>query len=74
MPVLDYKASYYKVDGISLQDILLAKLTTEQRLGFLLGNFIKYSCRLSHKGSAVSNARKLAIYSTTLADLLGDKR
>ena len=73
MSVLDRKASYYDAGGLSLQDILAAKLTPEQRVGFVLGNVLKYACRLNHKGCAASDARKLAVYSAALADLFEDQ-
>ncbi len=69
---LDPKARYYDAGGIEVFDILKAKLTPEQWVGFLLGNVIKYTCRLNHKGCADSDARKVRIYSNLLADLIGD--
>lgn len=74
MKPFDERAYHYDAGGISLQDILAAKLTPEQRVGFVLGNILKYASRLNFKSSAVSDARKLAIYSAALAELLEDQR
>ena len=70
MKPFDVRSPHYDAGGISLQNILAAKLTPEQRVGFLLGNALKYASRLNFKSSAASDARKLAIYSAALADLL----
>lgn len=63
----DPKSTYYDVGGIETLDILKAKLTPEQYRGSLLGNVIKYACRLNFKGCAERDAEKLAIYSRELA-------
>ena len=54
--IIDPKSSYYDAGGISTMDIIKAKLTDEQFKGFLLGNQIKYSCRLNHKTEIGSKA------------------
>jgi len=46
---LDPKSSYYDAGGIETIDIIRAKLTPEQFEGFLLGNTLKYMCRLNFK-------------------------
>lgn len=63
----DKKSSYYDAGGIEVIDIIKAKLTPEQYKGWLLGNVIKYSGRLNHKGTAERDAEKLAFYSKELA-------
>lgn len=45
----DPKSNYYDAGGIETLDIIKAKLTPEQYRGYLLGNIIKYSCRINHK-------------------------
>ena len=68
--VIDSKSSYYDAGGISTMDVIKAKLTDEQFKGFLLGNQIKYSCRLNHKGDPSRDAEKAANYSKLLKELL----
>lgn len=63
----DPKSTYYDAGGIETLDVIKAKLTPEQYRGYLLGNAIKYACRLNFKGSAERDAEKLAVYSAELA-------
>lgn len=70
---IDEKSNYYDVGGISTMDVIKAKLSKEQFAGFLLGNIIKYSSRLNHKGCADRDSEKLAVYSRLLTDLLTKK-
>lgn len=65
----DPKSTYYDAGGIETLDVIKAKLTTEQYRGYLLGNTIKYACRLNFKGCAERDAEKLAVYSAELAAL-----
>ena len=67
--IINPKSSYYDAGGISTMDIIKAKLTDEQFKGFLLGNQIKYSCRLNHKGDPKRDAEKAANYSRLLKEL-----
>ncbi len=53
----DSNSSYYDVGGIEVIDIIKAKLTEEQYQGYLLGNAIKYQCRMMHKHSGEDIAR-----------------
>ncbi len=62
-------SGYYDAGGISTIDVIRAKLTSEQYAGFLLGNILKYGCRLNHK-NAGDDARKLADYSKWLAEFM----
>ena len=59
---VDKKSSYYDVGGIEVLDVIAAKLTPEQYQGYLLGNIIKYSLRLNHKGTPDRDAEKIAVY------------
>ena len=70
MSAIDPKSCYYDAGGISTMDVIKAKLTDEQFKGFLLGNQIKYSCRLNHKGDPSRDAEKAANYSRLLKELL----
>lgn len=60
------KSKYYDAGGLSTLAIIKAKLTPEQYKGFLLGNTIKYSCRMNFKGQAESDASKSAVYAALL--------
>ena len=60
--------SHYDAGGISTIDVIKNKLTKEQYEGFLLGNVIKYSLRLNHKGCKAADAAKMKEYSAWLAD------
>ena len=68
----DPKSSYYDVGGIETLDIIKAKLTPEQYQGYLLGNAIKYQCRMMHKSpdSPQRDADKAANYSQWLSESL----
>lgn len=70
--VIDSKSSYYDAGGISVLDIIKTKLTQEQYKGFLLGNQIKYSCRLNHKGDPQRDAEKAANYARLLLKELNE--
>lgn len=67
--IIDPKSSYYDAGGISTMDIIRAKLTDDQFVGYLLGNQIKYSCRLNHKGDPKRDAEKAANYSRLLSEM-----
>ena len=62
----DKKSTYYDAGGIETLDIIKAKLTPEQYKGYLLGNILKYSCRINHKGQAERDAEKIENYSRWL--------
>lgn len=47
----DPESNYYDAGGLEVLDIIKAKLTPEQYQGYLLGNAIKYLCRLMHKNA-----------------------
>lgn len=64
----DPKSSYYDVGGIETLDIIRAKLTPEQYQGYLLGNAIKYLCRMPYKGTPSRDAEKAANYTKWLLD------
>lgn len=71
----DPNSAHYYVGGIETLDIIRAKLTPEQYQGYLLGNAIKYACRLNHKGSPQRDAVKLANYAAWLVEdeVVGDE-
>jgi hypothetical protein len=46
---VDNLSTYYDAGGIEAIDIIWSKLTPEQYRGFLIGNVIKYICRLNFK-------------------------
>jgi len=47
----DAKSNYYDAGGIETIEVIEAKLTKEQFKGFLLGNVLKYGCRMMWKHS-----------------------
>lgn len=65
----DNKSTYYDEGGIETLDVIKAKLTPEQYEGYLLGNAIKYACRLNFKGVKERDLEKLKNYSTWLGDM-----
>jgi hypothetical protein len=67
---IDEKSSYYDAGGIETIEIIKAKLTPEQFRGYLLGNMIKYSCRINHKGAALRDAEKVRIYAGWFYDAI----
>ena len=66
----DPKSRYYDAGGIETLDIIKAKLTPEQYRGFLLGNIIKYSCRVNHKGNFDRDIEKVRFYGNSIFDTL----
>ncbi len=68
----DEKSSYYDAGGIETLDVIKAKLTPEQYQGYLLGNAIKYQCRMMHKtpDNPQRDSEKAANYSGWLRDAL----
>ena len=45
----DENSTYYDAGGIETINIIKSKLTPEQFQGYLLGNGLKYLCRMMHK-------------------------
>lgn len=72
----DRKSSYYDVGGIEALDIIKAKLTPEQYKGYLLGNAIKYQCRMMHKtpDDPSRDAEKAVNYSKWLSEAMSSKK
>lgn len=68
----DPSSSYYDAGGIETFDIIKAKLTAEQFAGYLLGNAIKYTCRMMHKTpvNPSRDAEKASNYSKWLKEHL----
>lgn len=70
----DPKSSYYDAGGIETLEIIKAKLTPEEFIGYLKGNAIKYNCRMAFKGTAERDAEKAANYSHFLnEEMQGEK-
>lgn len=56
---------YYEVGDIETINIIRAKLTEEQFIGFLRGNILKYMCRAGYKeGSLATEDYEKARYYT----------
>ena len=71
----DDKSSYYDAGGIETLDIIKAKLTPEQFSGYLLGNSIKYACRMMFKTpSPLRDAEKTANYSQWHLEYLQERQ
>ncbi len=70
MTTRDDKASYYGAGGIEVIDIIKAKLTPEQYEGYLLGNVLKYTCRMMHKETPIRDAEKAANYARWLHEAM----
>lgn len=61
---------HYTQGGIETIDFIRAKLTREEFIGYLKGNAIKYSSRIGKKGSASTDAGKMAWYTNRLWSVL----
>ena len=68
----DAKSRYYDAGGIETLEIIKAKLAPVQFEGYLLGNVLKYACRMYHKGDLYRDAEKLALYSKWLEEVSDD--
>jgi len=52
------KSKYYDAGGIETIDIIKAKLTPEQYLGYCLGNVIKYVSRFNFKSRRIEGKKR----------------
>ena len=59
---LDPEAKHYDVGGIETIEIISAKLTDEEYIGYLKGSVLKYLCRCGHKEDAKRDAGKAAVF------------
>ena len=67
----DPKSNYYDIGGIETIKIIEAKLSQSQLSPFannLLGNIIKYVCRLPYKGCSLRDAEKIEKYAGMLKE------
>ena len=64
----DPKSRYYDAGGIEVQEIIKAKLTNEQYVGFCMGNMIKYLCRANHKGCFDRDLQKAGFYNRFISE------
>lgn len=69
---VDKKAGYYDKNGIETIGIIRAKLTHDQFIGYLLGNVIKYSCRLNWKCDEERDSEKIVVYAKMLSAILNN--
>jgi len=46
---IDLQSNYYDIGGIEVNDVIRAKLTREQYIGWLMASVIKYACRANFK-------------------------
>lgn len=61
---------HYKTGGIETFDILKAKLTTEELIGFCKGNVLKYTLRANFKGDSHTDLKKAKWYMDKLNELM----
>ena len=71
--MLDKQAEYHSAGGIESIDVMTAKLTRDQFLGFLLGNVLKYALRANFKNQWKADIRKLSVYAGRLNDEVNGK-
>lgn len=64
------KPSHYTQGPVECIDAIEAALSTDEFIGFLRGQVIKYAWRLGKKGEAVEDARKGTWYFTRLVKTL----
>ena len=57
---------YYKVGGFESIDIIKAKLTREEYIGYCKGNILKYTMRANYKGQHNTDCGKVRYYATEL--------
>ena len=55
-------SSYYDVGGISVNDVIRAKLTPEEYAGWCKGNILKYTMRAKYKEDEQKDLKKAADY------------
>ena len=63
-------SNYYDKGGINTLDVIRAKLTKEQYIGYLLGNLIKYTHRMNWKEAREKDAIKAKDYAVWLDTFL----
>lgn len=64
---------YYKVGGYEALDIIKAKLTPKEWVGYLKGNILKYLMRANYKGHHDLDCGKAAYYAKELNDATNNK-
>lgn len=61
---------HYTVGGYEAIDVIQAKLTKEQFIGYCLGNALKYNMRFNYKGNRAQDAGKADWYIRRLLKVL----
>lgn len=64
---------HYTVGGVEVIDIIEAKLTKEEFIGYLKGNMYKYTLRSSFKGNLVQDLAKADEYKNWLIQRVVDE-
>lgn len=64
--------THYKSMPIQPWDVMETVLTRDEFIGFLKGNYIKYSMRAGHKGDASEDAYKALHYKQKLEEFLAN--
>ena len=73
----DDQSTHYDAGGIETLDIIKAKLSPEQYIGYLLGNSLKYQSRFNFKHAGegrIRDAEKSANYAQWLRDELAEQK
>lgn len=70
----DPKSRYYDAGGIETLDIIKAKLTPEEYIGYLKGNLLKYLSRMAWKHETPErDIEKISYYSKFLKETIDAK-
>ena len=64
---------HYTVGGHEAIDVIKAKLTDEQFIGYCLGNILKYNMRFNYKGKRAQDTGKAHWYTNKLLEALDDE-
>jgi hypothetical protein len=64
---------HYTVGGVEVIDVIEAKLTKEEFIGYLKGNIYKYTLRSSFKGNLVEDMGKADVYKNWLLQMIVDE-
>ena len=67
------KPDHYMVGGCEAIDVIKAKLTREEFIGYCKGNVLKYTMRSNYKGDHDTHLRKAEYYIREAVDACHDK-
>lgn len=64
---------HYTVGGYEALDVIKAKLTKEEYVGYCKGNILKYLMRANYKGAHDQDCAKALYYSDSMMEVLNVK-